>query len=69
VDLLRPEWQVAGGMSVHIAARVLALSGANEVLVASTVHDALVGTGIATEARGGTQLRSVPGSWRLFVVV
>jgi class 3 adenylate cyclase len=56
-------------MTVHIAARVLALSGANEVLVTSTVHDALVGTDIATEARGEMQLRGIPGSWRLFVVV
>jgi class 3 adenylate cyclase len=58
-----------GGMTVHIAARVLALSGANEVLVTSTVREALVGTDIVTEARGEMQLRGVPGSWRLFVVV
>lgn len=55
-----------GGTTVHIAARVLALSGANEVLVTSTVRDALVD--IATEARDETRLRAVPGSWLLFVV-
>ncbi len=56
-----------GGMTVHIAARVLALAGSNEVLVTSSVRDALVGTGLAFERRGQHALRGVPGRWMLYL--
>jgi class 3 adenylate cyclase len=57
-----------GGMTVHVAARVLALAGANEVLATSTVRDALVGTEIDFEPRGVEKLRGVPGEWALCAV-
>jgi len=41
-----------GGMTVNIAARVLALAGRNEILVTSTVRDALVGTDVTFEVHG-----------------
>jgi class 3 adenylate cyclase len=55
-----------GGMSVHVAARVLALAGESEVLVTSTVREALVGTDIDFEPRGIEALRGVPGTWGIF---
>ena len=35
-----------GGLAVHIAARVCALAGSQEILVSSTVKDLVVGSGI-----------------------
>ena len=56
------------GMTVHVAARVAALAGADEVLVTSTVREALVGTDVAFESREAQELRGVPGTWRIFAV-
>lgn len=57
-----------GGMTVHVAARVLALARADEVLATSTVREALVGTGIGFDLRGAETLRGVPGTWTVFAV-
>jgi class 3 adenylate cyclase len=56
------------GMAVHIGARVGARAGASEVLVSSTVKDLVVGSGIEFADRGATELKGVPGEWRLFAV-
>jgi class 3 adenylate cyclase len=56
------------GMAVHIAARVSALAGSEEVLVSSTVKDLVVGSGFEFEQRGEHELKGVPGTWRLFSV-
>ena len=55
-----------GGLAVHIAARVAALAGGDEVLVSSTVKDLLAGSDVAFEDRLEHDLKGVPGSWRLF---
>jgi class 3 adenylate cyclase len=57
-----------GGLAVHIASRVMSAAGPNEVLVSGTVKDLVVGSGIDFEDRGETELRGVPGEWRLFAV-
>jgi class 3 adenylate cyclase len=57
-----------GGLAVHIAARVMGLAGASEVLVSGTVKDLVVGSGIDFEDRGTHELRGVPGDWRLYAV-
>ena len=57
-----------GGLAVHIASRVMSAAGPNEVLVSGTVKDLVVGSGIEFEDRGETELRGVPGEWRLFAV-
>lgn len=54
-----------GGIAVHIAARVAARAGANEVLVSSTVRDLVAGSGLRFADRGGHELQGVPGEWRL----
>jgi class 3 adenylate cyclase len=56
------------GMAVHIAARVAALAGADEIVVSSTVKDLVVGSGIEFDARGEHSLKGVPGLWTLFAV-
>ena len=53
------------GMAVHTGARVMALAGAGEVLVSSTVKDLVAGSGIGFEPRGTHSLKGVPGEWLL----
>jgi class 3 adenylate cyclase len=56
----------AGGIAVHIGARVAGHAGAGEVLVSSTVRDLVAGSGLVFEDRGVHALKGVPGEWRLF---
>ncbi len=57
-----------GGMAVHIGARVASRAGPGEVLVSRTVKDLVVGSGIEFEERGASELKGVPGEWRLYAV-
>jgi class 3 adenylate cyclase len=57
-----------GGIAVHIGARVAALASAGEVLVSSTVKELVVGSGLSFDERGTSELRGVPGEWRLFAL-
>ncbi len=57
-----------GGIAVHIAARVAAEAGADEVLVSSTVKDLVAGSRLKFDDRGARQLKGVPGEWRLYAV-
>jgi class 3 adenylate cyclase len=57
-----------GGIAVHIAARILGLAGAREILVSRTVRDLVVGSGISFQDRGSVELRGVPGTWQLLAV-
>ncbi len=56
------------GIGVHIAARVMALAGPDEVLASRTVRDLAAGSGIVFTARGTEVLRGVPGEWELYTV-
>jgi class 3 adenylate cyclase len=57
-----------GGMAVHIASRVAALAGADEVLVSGTVFGTVVGGPFTFEDRGFHELKGVPGRWPLFAL-
>jgi pimeloyl-ACP methyl ester carboxylesterase len=56
------------GIAVHTGARIAALADAGEVLVSSTVKDLVAGSELGFEERPPTQLKGVPGEWRLHVV-
>jgi class 3 adenylate cyclase len=56
------------GIAVAIGARVAERAAAGEVLVSQTVKDLVVGSEIAFEDRGLTDLKGVPGLWRLYSV-
>ena len=58
----------AGGIAVHIAARVAAQAGAGEVLVSRTVKDLVAGSGFSFVERGSHELKGVPGRWELYEV-
>ena len=55
------------GIAVHIAARVSAVAGPNEVVVSSTVKNLVAGSGLNFIDRGRRTLKGIPDQWRLFV--
>jgi class 3 adenylate cyclase len=56
-----------GGVAVHAAARVMAQSHPNEVLVSRVVTDLVAGAGLKFADRGSFELKGLPGEWDLFV--
>ena len=57
------------GVAVHVGARVAAVAGPGEVLVSSTVHDLIAGSGIELADRGLHALKGVEDERRLYAVV
>jgi class 3 adenylate cyclase len=58
--------QDIGGIAVHAAARVMALSHPGEVLVSRVVMDLVAGAGLKFAHRGAHKLKGLPGRWDLF---
>ncbi len=56
------------GITIHIGARVAAKAQAGEVLVSSTVKEAVIGSGVDLEERGSHTLKGIPGKWSLYAV-
>ena len=56
------------GLAVHIGARITSEAGPGEILVSSTVKDLVAGSTVEFEDRGESELKGVPGVWRLFAV-
>ena len=65
IELIRDD---VGGIAVHIAARISALAGPNEILASNTVKDLVAGSGIVFEDRGVQVLKGVPEEWRIVSV-
>jgi class 3 adenylate cyclase len=55
------------GIAVNIGARIAAQAEPGEVLVSSTVKDLVAGSDLRFDERGSTELKGIPGSWRLYV--
>ncbi len=55
-----------GGIAVHIAARIAALAGPDEVLASSTVRDLSVGSPFELHSRGEQVLKGISDPWRVF---
>jgi class 3 adenylate cyclase len=60
--------QDLAGIAVHAAARIEAAAGAGEVLVSSTVHDLVAGSGLTFADRGLHELKGIDGQRQLFAV-
>jgi pimeloyl-ACP methyl ester carboxylesterase len=58
--------QDIGGIAVHAAARVMAQSQPDEVLVSRVVTDLVAGAGLRFSERGSYELKGLPGRWDLF---
>lgn len=56
------------GITVHIGARVASKAKAGEVLVSSTVKEAVAGSEICFADRGAYELKGIPGKWNLYAV-
>jgi class 3 adenylate cyclase len=55
------------GIAVNIGARIAAEAAPGEVMVSSTVKDLVAGSDLQFDERGITELKGIPGSWRLYV--
>jgi class 3 adenylate cyclase len=56
------------GIAVHVAARVMALAGPEEVLVSGTTHQLLEGSGLVFEDRGLHELKGMTGARQIFAL-
>jgi class 3 adenylate cyclase len=57
-----------GGVGVHVAARVEALTAPDELWVTSTVHDVVAGSNVRLDDRGEHRLKGFEEPWRLYAV-
>jgi len=57
------------GIAVHIAARISALAGPEQILVSRTVKDLVAGSGIKFKDFGTYDLKGVSDQWNLFEVI
>jgi class 3 adenylate cyclase len=56
------------GLHVHIAARIMALAGPDEVLLSGALTEALQPSDLRYSFRGEQVLRGVPGRWAIYAV-
>jgi class 3 adenylate cyclase len=56
------------GVAVHVAARIAARAGSDEVLVSETVPALVLGSRLEFEPRGSYELKGLPGTWKLLEV-
>jgi class 3 adenylate cyclase len=54
------------GIAAHIAARVMSVAGADEIVVTDSVVAAAGGAGPRFQPRGEHELKGVPGTWTLW---
>lgn len=57
-----------GGVAVHLAARVMDVASAGEIVVSRTVKDLATGAGLTLEDRGEHRLKGIDEPWRLYRV-
>jgi class 3 adenylate cyclase len=57
------------GVAVHLAARIMALAGAGDVLISSVTRDLLAGSGHRFESRGLHHLKGIDGEREVFLLV
>ena len=58
-----------GGFAVNVGARVMGVGKPGEVLVSSTLRDAVAGSGFGFVDHGVHPLKGIEGEWRLFEVM
>jgi class 3 adenylate cyclase len=56
------------GIAVHVAARIMGLAAAGEVLVSGVMPPLVLGSRIAFDDRGRHELKGVPDTWPVFAV-
>jgi class 3 adenylate cyclase len=56
------------GLAVHLAARIMSLAGAGEVLVSRTVRDLVIGSELTFADHGQHELKGIPDRWALYAL-
>jgi class 3 adenylate cyclase len=56
------------GLAVHLAARIMSLAGAGEILVSRTVKDLVIGSELRFTERGEHELKGIPDRWPVYAV-
>lgn len=56
------------GVAVHMAARVMALAGPDEVFVSGTTYELLAGTDLLFESRGSHDLKGISGARQIYAL-
>jgi len=54
------------GLAVHLAARIMGLAGAGEILVSGTIHDLVIGSELTFSERGEHELKGIPNRWSIW---
>lgn len=54
------------GFAVHLAARIMSLAEAGEILVSGTVRDLVIGSDLTFSDRGEHELKGIPGRWGIY---
>jgi pimeloyl-ACP methyl ester carboxylesterase len=65
-EVERPGGDKPRGIAVHVAARVMGLGRAGDVLVSATTHDLVAGSGLDFEDRGDHVLKGLDGARRVY---
>ena len=55
------------GLAVHLAARIVGLADAGEILVSRTVRDLVIGSELTFSDRGEHELKGIPDRWAPYV--
>lgn len=56
------------GLAVHLAARIMAMADAGEILTSRTVRDLVIGSELSFTDRGEHELKGIPNRWNIYVV-
>jgi class 3 adenylate cyclase len=56
------------GLAVALAARIMSLAGAGEILVSRTVKDLVIGSELTFTDRGEHELKGIPYRWSIYAV-
>jgi len=56
------------GVAVHVAARILALAGAGEILVSGTTYELVAGSGLSFVDRGTHELKGLTGARSVYAL-
>jgi hypothetical protein len=57
------------GLAVHLAARIMSVADAGEILASRTVRDLVIGSELTFADRGEHELKGIPDRWALYAVV
>ena len=57
------------GLAVHLAARIMSLADAGEILVSRTARDLVIGSELTFADRGEHELKGIPDRWALYAVI